>query len=204
LSDGAEPTDWQDVTGPDWLSHDPWPVTEKAWQMPAFTGQQYAFRRYGGDAFRGGGAMPDLYQVYIRIRPKEKDADGTIAVCPYYLSPTQYALVLLDLKAKNVSLWEMNGATPTSGIDGAYDLSKNHRGWRPLPSPDHDGGYSIKVKVNTQWNSMAVWVGDTWIDTPKVASVTDQPHYVAVRTSGVPQEILKIGINRFTDPLQAR
>jgi hypothetical protein len=200
--DGAELGDWLDVSGPSWLNHAAWTMTDDVWHLPGFSGNQFAFRRYGGNAFHGDGGMPDLYQVVVRIRPT--GPDGTIAVCPYYLSPTQYCLVLLDRKAKTVSLWEMNGVTPTSGTKGTYDLSQNHRGWQPLPSPDADGAYTIKTKVNSEWHSLAVWVGTTWIDTPKVDSVTSQPHSAAIRTSGSPQEILGISITKYSDPYQAR
>jgi hypothetical protein len=198
----AELNDWLDVSGPAWLNHDAWTVADGAWQIPAFSGSHYAFRRYAGKAFNGDGTLPDLYQVTVRIRPTA--TDGTIAVCPYYLSPTQYCLVLLDRKAKTVSLWEMNGATPTGGTQGTYDLSQNHRGWQPLPGPDPDGAYTIRTKVNAQWHSLAIWVGSSWIDTPKVDSVTSQPHFAAIRSSGLPQEVVGISITKYTDPNQAR
>jgi hypothetical protein len=170
--------------------------------LPDFSGNKYGFRRYSGDAFNGDGLMPDLYQVVFRIKPS--GTGGTLAVCPYYQSPTKYSLVLLNRNTNTVSLWEMDGATPTSGTTGTYDLSTNHRGWRPLPSPDADGAYAIKVRVNAQWHSLAVWIGSTWIDTPLVDSVTTQPHGIAIRTSGDPQGVLDVSVTKYTDPNQAR
>jgi hypothetical protein len=202
LADGSTPDDWQDVTGPSWLNHDAWPIRGGIWQLPTFNGSQYAFRRYAGGAFQGDGQVPDLYQVEYRIRPT--GSGGSIAVCPYYLSPTQYCLVRIDLGAKNVSLWEIDGATPTSGESGTLDLSQNHRGWRPLPAPDSDGAYPIRVRVNTTFHSLALWVDKTWIDNPLVPSVTARPHGIAIRTSGHPQEVLAVSVTTYTDPMKAR
>jgi hypothetical protein len=198
----AELPDWPDVTGPAWLEHDPWPAANGLWHLPAFTGAQYGFRTYTGAAYRPEGGMPDLYQVTYRIKPTTPG--GQIAVLPYYLDPTHYVMVQLDRTNRNVSLWQIDGGTPTSGNAGAIDLSQKFRGWQPLPPPDSDGAYTVRIRVNAIWHSLAVWVGGTWIDTPYVADVRQQAHTIGIRSNGTPQDVTAINVLRYDDPGQAR
>ncbi|MBC7545547.1 MAG: hypothetical protein H7338_22690 [Candidatus Sericytochromatia bacterium] len=197
-----QPADWQEPIGPDWLQHGVWLITDSFWRLPVFTGPRYAMRRYSGSTFGADGRVPNLYEVSFRIKPTVME--GRITVAPYFLDATHYCLVQLDLMNRNVSLWEVNGGTPTSGNQGTVDLSQAHRGWRPLPAPDADGSYTVRTRVNGAWHSLAVWVGSTWIDTPKVDSVDDRPHSVAIRTSGSAQDVLGVRVEGYTDPNQAR
>lgn len=201
-AEGGELSDWQAVTGPGWLNSEPWTVTGGIWQLPTFSGHRWAFRRYAGDAFGSDGQMPDLYQFSVTVRP-QTDA-GQIVVVPYYKDPTTYQAVILNLSGKNVSIIEYVGGTPASGASGTYDLSQNHRGWQPLPAPNDDGSYTVRVKVNAQWHSLAVWVNNSWIDTPYVPAVDREPHWVAIRTNGTPQTVLSAEVLRYDDPMEAR
>ncbi|MBC7544426.1 MAG: hypothetical protein H7338_17025, partial [Candidatus Sericytochromatia bacterium] len=185
-----------------WLNHEPWIASSGFWQLPAFSSYQYGFRRYAGAAFGADGRTPDLYQVTYRIKPAA--GANQIAVLPYYLDPTHYMMVMLNLTNRNVSLWQFDGGTPTSGSTGTTDVSQNFRGWRPLPAPAADGSYMIRVKVNAVWHSLAVWVGGTWIDTPYLPAVNQQPHTIGIRANGAPQGVVSVDVLRYDTPEQAR
>lgn len=144
--------------------------------------------KYTGDAFNTkDGKAGRVYTVSVDASVA-KDADspavhgfptGVMAMMPYYKDPKHY--VLLVATAQSLSGWVVNGQTP-AGSEWPAD-AKFYDEWLEAPL-SASSSLNWKADIDTEANSITVYVNDQKKVTKKLPMINNDSHWVALGANG--------------------